>query len=119
MLTACQRDRNESRSTWDDWKIRLQKRSPKAFNEKTASDLEGLSLPVPTTANHGANNADIWKELSYKYFVEQLQRKNPDTVLTKLTTDSAFRFVVDRVKIRASSRESCIARVSHSVRLNA
>lgn len=41
------------------------------------------------------------------------------TVLTKLTTNSVFRFLVDRSNSTAKGRESCLSRVRHNLRLNA
>lgn len=93
----------------------MQKRFPKvAFAAKTAEDLKDLSLPVRAVLVHrpGTQDRDFWNGLTYKDFAEQLQRKNPDAVLTKYSVDSAFRSVVDRVNNHVKNRESAIARVS-------
>jgi hypothetical protein len=87
--------------------------APKSLATRQAEDIEGLSLPL-LTASRGTQNRDFWKELSYEHFVEQLQRKNPDAVLTKFTADSASRVAVDRLCSVARGRESCIIRVSRN-----
>jgi len=90
---------------------------PKALIAKTAEDLKGLSLPALAAANQGTENRDMWKEITYEHFVGQLQRKNPDAVLTKAAADSAFRLVADRLNSINQGRHSAIARVRSNFHL--
>ena len=59
---------------------------------------------------------DFWKVLTYQKFAENLERKNPNTVLTKKIVDSASRLVLGRIgkKKGWAGRESAVARVSYS-----
>jgi len=86
---------------------------PKASTGKTVEDLQDLSLPV-LELNRGAESRDFRKNLTYEIFAEQLQRKNPDRVLTKQTVDGAFTLVVGRMNRNTRNwegRESALARV--------
>ena len=114
-LNTCQPKRGDSITTWSRWKTGLQTAMPKALIAKTAEDLKRLSPPALVAANQGTENRVMRKEIAYRHCVGQLQRKNPDALLTKVAADSAFRLAANRLNSKNKGRDSAIARVRSNV----
>ena len=75
-----------------------------------------MSLPK-IEIDHKTRMKDFWNVQSYQKFAGNVERKNPNMVLTKKTVDSAFRLVLSRIKENNGAsmrRKSAVARVSHN-----
>ena len=81
-LTTCQPDHKESKSTWEDWKIRLQDHAPSTSVAQNTEDLQGVSLPK-IEIDHKTRIKDFWNVQSYQKFAGNVERKNPNMVFTK------------------------------------
>jgi hypothetical protein len=90
--------------------------APSTFASKRTGDLQNLSLPM-IEIDRKTKATEFWDIQNYQKFAENVQRKNPDIVLTKETVDSAFRLALNRMSKNSATlkgRESAVARVSHN-----
>jgi hypothetical protein len=90
--------------------------APSTFAAKRTGDLQNLSLPM-IEIDRKTKATEFWDIQNYQKFAENVQRKNPDIVLTKETVDSAFRLALNRMSKNSATlkgRESAVARVSHN-----
>lgn len=95
----------------------IQRHAPSTFAATRTEDLQGLSLPM-IEIDHRTGAKMFWDIQSYQKFAENVQRKNPDIVLTKETVDSAFRLAVSRMSKTSASlkgRNCCYSRKSQWV----
>lgn len=94
----------------------IQHHAPSTFAAKRTEDLQDLSLPM-IEIDRKTKAAEFWDIQKYQEFAENVQRKNPDIVLTKEAVDSAFRLALKRMSKNSAAlkgRESAVARVSHN-----
>lgn len=94
----------------------IRHRTPRTFAAKRKEDLQGLSLPK-IEIDHKTKAKEFWDIQNYQKFAGNVQRKNPDIVLTKETVDSAFRLAMSRMSKNSAALKGCesaVARVSHN-----
>ena len=97
-------------------KTRLQDHAPSTSVAQNTEDLQGVSLPK-IEIDHKTQMKDLWSVQCYQKFAGNVERKNPNMVLTKKTVGLAFKLMVSRIKENngaSMGRKSAVARVSHN-----
>jgi hypothetical protein len=82
MLRPRQIDTAHSKAYWQSQKRATQDVVHTPSDKELAEQVEHLTLPKMEAAP-GVQNRDFWRAQTYAKFARQLQRKNPDAMLTK------------------------------------
>lgn len=118
-LSPFQIDHEHSKAAWKSNRHALQIIMP-GISSSEPAETKDLTLPkIDVTAR--VPKKDLWKMQTYARFAEQLQGKNPNSLLSKNIVDAAFRLAVTRMGSYTANllgRESAIARIRRNSHCN-